>query len=927
MIRLLGILIVLLARPAGAQDLENTVHPDFLLRVWQSEDGLPGNVVRSLGQTNDGFLWVSTAEGVARFDGLGFVPVQSTLASGERLEFYRVFVTADDRVWVSTFQGGLFEIRNLVLHRVVDIDREGSGGLIEEMRMIGGIHYFRRGGAFVRLGGDGEPGLGRDEVEEIFAVAPDDRRGRRVSPGEVPFVIDFRNGRWTLEPTNGVTNGESVREPERPGLGELDRGLPINEFFRDRQGNLWVATAGQGLIQVRRSRVVRFALEDRLHESAVITPYQTRDGTWWFGLRGGVVERVVDGVLTRYELHPGDYRRPVVCIHEDRSGRLWFAARDGSVFEWTGEGFEPRFSGTIEASKVQAIVEDEQGGVWFGGIQGLVRLAEGRLEVWQHELLAGAEITALALAGDGAILVGTADGRVLRCKGDSVGPIGSRNELDLRRVSSILPLGEGRLAVSTLGSGLFLRHDGRWVQIDERVGLPDKRLTVVVDDGRGSLWCGSLGGILRVSRDDLDRHLDDPAFRPRWLRLDRSDGLLTRECMGGGHPGAWMGSGGSIWFPTGKGIVGVNPAEIELHDVPPTLHLRPMRVDGRVRRIDASPVETGPGRVRLDFAFLGVDLSAPEKVTYRVRLVGLYDEMRSIGAQREVSYEAVPPGDYRFEVTALNGDGFAADRPATIDLRIAPRIWERPGFVSLAIVAGILTALALGGLVARRRMKQRIQALRVRGAREAERTRISRDLHDDLGASLTELSILSALAAEAPDDAPLRPALQNLSSKAKHVVEALDEIVWAANPTEDRLRSLIEYLCAFAREFLDPTEITFRTSIEGKIPDLPVGPNRRHNLVLAAREVLNNAVKHAQAGEVRLSARVRGQCLRVEIADDGLGFDPYNVKLGEGLASIRKRMNDCGGSAEFSPRETGGTLVTLTIPLHDPSWSMTTQFA
>jgi signal transduction histidine kinase len=229
----------------------------------------------------------------------------------------------------------------------------------------------------------------------------------------------------------------------------------------------------------------------------------------------------------------------------------------------------------------------------------------------------------------------------------------------------------------------------------------------------------------------------------------------------------------------------------------------------------------------------------------------------------------------------------------------------------LAVAAGA------GWFGARERMKARIQTLKIRNARESERARIARDLHDDLGASLTEISILAALAAEDADKTPLQPSLEQLSNKAKHVVSGLDEIVWAVNPREDTLRSLVDYLAAFAREFLDIARMPLRLDVTDDIPDLPLVAVKRHGVFLAAREALNNIVKHSEASLVSLHIRIRDHVLEIRIQDNGKGFEPDYATSGNGLGNLRSRMMEAGGDCRIETHRGLGTVVYLTLPLHD----------
>lgn len=892
----------------------------LITRVWQSEDGLPGNVVRSMVQAADGYLWIATAEGITRFDGTEFEPVEP---DGElrrvRFAFRRLFAPADGSVWVATFQGALFRLNGNRLVQIVEAPPLRPPPVSQLVADAAGVIHFVQGEQIWRVAGDLAERVDAP-TESLRRLFADDFRkqeagGRSVVAESAPSLRS-RDGRlWS----SGDAGGLNVSDPdgrtvpvELPGIA----GPAFNELLEDREGNLWVATQLNGLARIRRSRVDVISTGQGLAEQTVYALTQDSFGAWWIANRRGGLDRLTDEGVQHLEIVPTGYHRPASTMFEDREKRLWVASRGGSVFLHRDGAFEPQFSRSQVPSKVFTMEQDDRGLIWFGGEQGIASF-DG-LQVRQFGPADGVPectVTVLERGPGDTLIAGSSDGRVLR--GDQAGftPLGDPALLRHSWVSGILPLGRDELWISTLGGGLFLWNGKQWHRFASDDGLPDLRLTCILDDGRGHFWFGSLGGILRASRAELLARVADREKPLHWLRFDRSDGLPTRECMGGYHPAGWRGNDGRLWFPTSNGVVRLRPDLVEVNRVPPPVFLKSTRVNGRQQEAPAGRVEAGPGRSRLEFRFVGLSYTAPEKVTYRARLEGLDDGWRELGSQRVAAYEAVPPGRYTFEVVAVNGDGVWSREPARIPVRVLPHFWESAWFL-LGVTGLTLACAAAGGwAIARSRMKRRIQGLKIRHAREAERARIARDLHDDLGASLTEISILSALAAEGGDETTMRPALDQLSHKAKVVVGALDEIVWAVNPREDTLRSLVDYLAAFAREFLDTAGIPLRTDIPRSVPDLPLDATARHGVFLAAREALNNLVKHSKATQARLAVLLERDELVIRIEDNGRGFSQEWEAKGYGVANLRERMMSCGGDCSIASVPGEGVTVTLTLPL------------
>ncbi len=916
---LLSLLMLGLGTAASAQSAVNG--SGFLIRVWQSEEGLPGNVVRSIGQTDDGFLWVATAEGLARFDGIEFEPlITGGPYRGRRFGFHRVFTPRDRGVWVSTFLGGLYRVRGNELVGVIEDTSERNPPVITRLFSHYGHIYFLRDGELWHLTNDGPVRLPDPPVGVRRAMSADARneaeRGRSDDVQSPNLLVSTEGDRWSIR--NRSLYFEDANADEAvPVIPELQGRMVANDLLEDREGNLWVGSPVQGLIRIRKSRVTPLQTRDGPYLAGVQAAIRDREGTWWIGNRSGGVDRIRDGVIDRLELVEGGYPRPLSCIFEDSSGKIWFASRDGSLFAWNGENFDIPFSGVAGVSQVNAIAEDSDGWLWFAGGRGICRWDGESIDRFDDQPeLDALEFSAIALGGQGLVVAATTDGRIFSSDGSALTELETHPALEQRWISSILVLENDELWVTTVGAGLFVRRDGAWHRFSSFDGMPDERLTGLALEDQDSLWIGSLGGILRVSRSELLRRMTNRAIIPRWVRFDRSDGMPTRECVGGAQPGIFVGRDDSLWFPTSGGLAGVRPAEVRINNAPPALHIHPVEIDGRPFPANGDELVVGPGRVQIDFRFTGLSLSAPEKVTYRVRLQPFDDRPKYIGTQRTASYQAVPPGRYTFEVIAMNGDGVANILPASVTVVVEPHFWETPLFLGLATTAVLLITLSTGWIVARRRMKRSLEQFRVQGLVEGERSRISRDLHDDLGASLTELSILSALGAEEKDESQLRPTMETLSFKAKQVVGTLDEIVWAATPREDTLRSLIDYLAAFCREFLSSVNVPLDLDATRDIPDVPIGPRRRHNVFLTTREAINNAVKHADASSIAVRIAIEAGHLRVTVTDDGKGFDlEYAENTGNGLSNLRQRMEDCGGSCTIDSIPGEGTVIDIRLPL------------
>jgi signal transduction histidine kinase len=236
--------------------------------------------------------------------------------------------------------------------------------------------------------------------------------------------------------------------------------------------------------------------------------------------------------------------------------------------------------------------------------------------------------------------------------------------------------------------------------------------------------------------------------------------------------------------------------------------------------------------------------------------------------------------------------------------------------------------LVAGGAVwfeTRRRMRRRLERVERQRDIERERSRIARDIHDDLGASLTRIAMLSQVdLGEMQLPESVTKNLDRIFATVRELTRAMDEIVWAVNPRHDRLDSLASYLSRFANEYLSVAEIRCRLNLPLYLPTQPVTAEVRHNLFLAFKEALHNIVKHAAANEVRVDLKLEAAQLTLQVADDGRGFDAATLAdghaaagrlaCGNGLANMQRRLVEIGGACEIRSERGRGTTVTFTVP-------------
>jgi len=311
-----------------------------------------------------------------------------------------------------------------------------------------------------------------------------------------------------------------------------------------------------------------------------------------------------------------------------------------------------------------------------------------------------------------------------------------------------------------------------------------------------------------------------------------------------------------------------------------------------------------PGQNFIQLDFVGLGFGAGEKLRYQYRLEGGGNDWSAAAENRSVHYASLSPGRYRFLVRALNAQGLGSAQPAAVSFTVLPPLWMRWWF---AMPVG--TALAMLLYAAHRYRLGRLIEL------ERVRTRIASDLHDDIGASLSQISILSEVARRRAGDVDgLEKPLADIAGASRELLASMGDIVWSVNPQRDRLRDLLQRMRRFATDVFTARNIEFQfhapeTELEGKLD-----PDMRRQVFLIFKESVNNIVRHSDCRQVEIEFAVEKSGLMLSVRDDGKGFDATQAPTGNGLASMRQRAASLNGSLEITMDGDQGTRVTLRVP-------------
>ena len=310
-----------------------------------------------------------------------------------------------------------------------------------------------------------------------------------------------------------------------------------------------------------------------------------------------------------------------------------------------------------------------------------------------------------------------------------------------------------------------------------------------------------------------------------------------------------------------------------------------------------------------------LDSSAPE-VKSGDQLVIAWEEFYTMGlAVREAHYGTLPPGKYRFRVVDVSPLGVPTGSEASLAMRVPLPLWQLTWFWAIAV--GVVTAGTAFGVRYRTSLRMRAEMIEMRHQRalERDRLRIAQDIHDDLGARVTQISLISAVGQKKAIQEDARSDFDRISRLCREIVSAMYDTIWAVNPENDNLDEMVNHVCQKAHELCQQAQIRCRLDICELPEQVPLSSQTRHNVMMTVKEAIHNVLKHASATEVTVRVIVDGKLLDISITDNGCGFESPTASPGNGLVNMNRRIRDIGGTCQVDSRPGEGAAVRLRLPI------------
>jgi signal transduction histidine kinase/ligand-binding sensor domain-containing protein len=958
--------------PALPYDLANC-----RIKHWTTEDGLPQNRIACIQQTRDGYLWIGTWFGLARFDGVTFTVFnQANTPAFTTGTINALAEDTDGILWIGA-KGGLVKYSHGTFRRFTTADGLPDNVVWRVAAAHSGGIWLQAGSAVVRCRQDNFVTLWEcPNGDTIHAIQEDTNGNLNIFLDYEWLVLSGANGRARTNyfenyPLDGLLNAGLGSSPDVAyagtvdGLRQLERGKTnvvfvggrrenrVNFLLRDRGGNVWaqsrasglrrfdgtnwqpvdlsdlrsdVVCAAQdaqgdlwfgtlnGLVQLQFQKIRAFTTRDGLPDDNVWTVCQSADGTVWVGTDRGAA--IVKGTRANtISVFTNDSAGPIHCVWPARNGGVWVASQNDGIVRIQNGVVVERIN---HIGLPSALYEDHAGRLWIATVGGPVACFQnGRLEKPPAGTESLRDVHAIYEDRPGNLWFSVPNG-LARLNKETLSVFGRQNGFPVHRVWSICEDDGGALWLGT-ENGLVRFASGAFFQFTAKQQMPDDSVNCVLEDDSGCLWLSTLHGIYRVARGELNAVAEGKVATVQPFIIGTADGLKTLESNGEVQPAGWNTRDGRLWFPTGRGLAVIDPKVFLETEPPPQAIVEFIRADGHNLAIAGNQnlrIAAGQ-RHAVEIQFAACDLAAPRQARFRTRLVGVEPEWSNPTTDRVADYFNLPPGNYRFEVMAADHHGVWSAQPAALTFTIAPHFWQTGLF--FGVCAGVMMALAAGVQTYRRRWQRRLLKLEQQRALANERTRIARDLHDDLGTALTGLALeLDVLGRDGVGEGPGRSAtLGKAARHTRNLAERMREVVWAVNPRCDSVPSVASFLEQQAGQFLGAAGLKVRLDFPENIPDLPMGTLQRHQLALCIREAFTNIVRHAGASVVNVRLELADNQLRIRIQDNGCGFETGPTAAGEhGLQNMRSRVSQMGGTFQCESQTGSGTVITFAVPLN-----------
>ncbi|MEP7075104.1 MAG: two-component regulator propeller domain-containing protein [Acidobacteriota bacterium] len=905
--------------------------------------------ILTLYQDNNDRVWVGTSDGLYKLietDRVAFelVPLGDPLKAGKAeagpnvLNVNTILEDHHGTLWIGTFGSGLFRlsqngsVRRYIAdkdgfsdNKITDLLEDHDGQLWMSMRSdySGGLCVLDPASDVpVRKCYSMKDGLGSNWIREMV----------ETSDGQLWLATVPGLCAWQGEGSSSVCKTYTAKNDL------CDDVLALSE---DKDGNLWTGSQC-GAKKIVRYGFTTYTSADGLDSNQVNSIFENSVGELFATTHpkelfankdpngGLVVGRFSDGKFSLVKLRLPKYVDYFgfawqQTIRQDRAGAWWiptgiglFRSPDRTSFEELSHATLEKIETGAKGLEVFRLFEDSHGDIWIlttGDAHELLRWERSK-NIWHDYTdqvgLSGYRLgSALIEDSEGSVWIGTdsdyGDAALVRYRNGEFRILTPADGSPSDGILDLFVDTHHRLWVASANQGLWRLDDPNsdnfeFVKYTPANGMTSISTATVTEDEFGRIYVGTRRGIDRLNPDtgQIESFTTADGLPTGFVEVSYRDGKNT------------------LWFGTHEGLARFVPEPPRVRN-PPNILIMGLRVNSVTQSVSVLGESSIPSlklnsdQRQVSVDFLGLGASPGEKLKYEYRLGA---SEWSPTAERTINFASIASSDSQIEIRSITADGLYS-RPAVISLHIDAPVWQRQWFIALLFSMAALMIYAFY----RFRLSRLLEVANIR-------TRIATDLHDDIGANLTKIAILSEVAQRPGERTSERDAdrkdnlLGTVAEISRDSVSAMSDIVWAINPKKDSLIGLTRRMRQYAEELLERSDIRLEFNAPHVEPDLKLGADIRRDLYLIFKESVSNIVRHSSAVSVRIDLHLNeNNDLILRIRDNGLGFDTSSEYDGNGLSSIHKRAKDCGGQLTIASVKGEGTTIALSLKLKYPMWS------
>lgn len=895
---------------------------------------LPNDYINALLESSDGNIWIGTAAGLAIYYPSGDSISTKLVRNWPDKSVTALYQDSRKDIWIGG-KGGVF--RYTASGRAVDFFHlPPYTSVLPEQSAVKCITETADGGMLIGTQGYGLFLLSKESgmFSEFIPPGTVDEKDNSISS----LLREGSGNIWI-----GTSKGLTVYN-ENSKQTRLFRSNPADQYSIsagfvsslniDSTGQLWIGTDGGGISKLN-TRQKKFLLiknhpEDKnsLSDNFVKSILKDKKGRLWIGVRKGLNK--YDPIskkwkVYRYQKAANDANDNLVLeIYEDSDGKLWIGHIAGlSSFDPQNENFTnypPKGLANDEKFGIHEILELNKDTLLIAAWTGIYvfkktsKTFEAVTGYNNGRTLRGIPFYALANPFPGEYWAGTLDSGIYvlneNLKIIKHFKAGGRkaNSLSGSSIKSFLKAGNSIYIATTNGLSLYRPQSNDFENYDERDGFANAFFYGVLSDDNGNLWLSHNKGLSRFTPSNK-----------KVVNYSINDGLQSAEFNTGAY---FKDYEGKLYFGGIGGVTVFHPDSIRTENTLPKVVLNDFKkfdqsVDLPLSFENTQSLELDYSDKVFSFQFFLTDFTNVEKNRFAYKLEGFESEWIYTERRREVRYTNIEDGEYIFRVKAANADGVWNEEGLAVKISISPPFWKQSWFIILSV---IIVGGAYGGIVryvASRKLKKKIEELERAQLVAKERTRISRDLHDEIGAQVTQITLFGEiLKRETVKGGKPSETIDNITETSRRIAESLDNVVWAVNPDNDTIENFAGYLEQYISKTLEHAGIACRIDIPSEMPDFMMAADLRHNLLMVIKELINNIIKHANADMVEFSINQQENILSIILSDNGKGFTESEARVfGNGLKNMKNRIEHCGGNIRLLGNTNGGSTARIAIPL------------